>query len=134
MHARTGARSTHPPGSGPCVYTSVRGDCRSPNVGGSVYVNLEKGAVIMFRMGILLAFVWLVACAEGPHGGVSHCTCGEPNEIELTAAHGLSYRRAWFILPPRVVYPTAPLPPGTAGTTRARAKGVTHVRDTRRSI
>ena len=26
--------------------------------------------------------------AEGPHGGATHCTCGEPNEIELTASRG----------------------------------------------
>ena len=43
------------------------------------------------RVGIFLGFVGLATRAEGPHGGVTHRTCGEPNEIELTATHGLLY-------------------------------------------
>ena len=42
-----------------------------------------------FRAGLFLAFVRLATRAEGPHGGATHCTYGEPNEIKLTAAHGL---------------------------------------------
>ena len=33
--------------------------------------------------------VRLTTRADGPHGGVTHRTCGEPHEVELTAAHGL---------------------------------------------
>ena len=42
----------------------------------------------MFRVGIPLDFVRLTTRA--PHG--VHSTCGEPNEIELAAAHALLYR------------------------------------------
>ena len=43
-----------------------------------------------------------------PHGGVAHCACGEPNQPELTARHGLFYgsvrrRPHWAYQPDRRV-------------------------------
>ena len=45
----------------------------------------------VLRVGIFLDFVRLTTHAEGPHGCVTHCTCGGPDEIELTGAQGLLY-------------------------------------------
>ena len=54
-------------------------------------VGQQKSSNI-FRVGLFRGFVRRSGTtrAEGPHVALN--TCGEPSEIELTAAHGLCYR------------------------------------------
>ena len=59
-----------------------------------VRVSKESGNI--FRVGIFLGFVTRrrsgTTRAAGPHGARVRMACGEPNEIDLTAPHGLCYR------------------------------------------
>ena len=69
---------------------------RNPSMKTALCV-LRKKSGNVFRVGIFLDFVRRSGTtrAEGPHGGVTHRTCREPNEIVLTIwsrAEGLWYR------------------------------------------
>ena len=48
-------------------------------------VLITKKSGDVFRVGIFLDFVWLTTRTEGPHGAYMGRTCGESDEIELTA-------------------------------------------------
>ena len=51
------------------------------------YTSRKKSGNV-FRMGLFFDFVRLITRAEGVLRAHMRRTCGEPNKIELTAAHG----------------------------------------------
>ena len=67
-------------------------------------MSVSSWAKYLKRSGELKSGVWCVGCVgcvgyvgdfldaarfttRAPHGGVAHRTCGEPNDIEMTATH-----------------------------------------------